>query len=66
MPIITMPVWFWLGIGAATVVALAMLGRAALAVILRNVGRELTELLELEPEVIARSTRTTVRPAVRA
>jgi hypothetical protein len=63
---IVVSVWFWLGIGAATVVALAVLGSAALAVILRNVGRELTELLELEPEVVARQTRTRVRPAVRA
>jgi hypothetical protein len=63
---ITMPVWFWLGIGAATVVALAMFGSAALIAILRNVGRELTELLELEPKAVARPTRTRVRPAVRA
>jgi hypothetical protein len=63
---ITMPVWFWLGIGAATVVALAVFGSAALIAILRNVGRELTELLELEPEAVARPTRTRVRPAVRA
>ena len=61
-----MPVWFWLGIGAATVAALAVFGSAALIVILRNVGRELTELLELEPEAVARPTRTRVRPAVRA
>jgi hypothetical protein len=63
---ITMPVWFWLGIGAATVVALAVLSSAALIAILKNVGRELTELLELEPEAVARPTRTRVRPAVRA
>ena len=63
---ITMPVWFWLGIGAATVVALAMLGSAALIAILRNVGRELTELLELEPEAIARPTRMRTQPPVRA
>jgi hypothetical protein len=61
-----MPVWFWLGIGATTVVALAVFGSAALIAILRNVGRELTELLELEPEAVARPTRTRVRPAVRA
>ena len=63
---ITMPVWFWLGIGSATVFALAMLSSAALVVILRSVGRELTELLELEPQPVARPTRTRVRPAVRA
>jgi UPF0716 family protein affecting phage T7 exclusion len=63
---ITMPVWFWLGIGAAAVVALAVLSSAALIAILKNVGRELTELLELEPEAVARPTRTRVRPAVRA
>jgi hypothetical protein len=62
---ITMPVWFWLGIGAATVVALAVLGSAALAVVLRNVSREVTELLELEPLALARPTRTRVRPVVR-
>jgi UPF0716 family protein affecting phage T7 exclusion len=63
---ITTPVWFWLGIGAATLVALVILGSAALIAILRNVGRELTELLELEPEAVARPTQTRVRPAVRA
>jgi hypothetical protein len=59
-----MPVWFWLGIGAATVVALAVLSSAALVAILRNVGREVTELLELEP--VARPVRTRVRAAIRA
>jgi hypothetical protein len=63
---IVVPVWFWLGIGAATVVALAMLSSAALVAIFGNVGRELTELLELEPEAVVRPTRTRVRPAVRA
>ena len=63
---ITMPVWFWLGIGAATVVALGVLSSAVVIAILRNVGRELTELLELEPEAVARPTRTRVRPVVRA
>jgi hypothetical protein len=63
---ITVPVWFWLGIGAATVVALTVMGGAALAVVLRNIGREVTELLDLEPLAIARPTRTRVRPPVRA
>jgi hypothetical protein len=61
-----MPVWFWLGIGAATVVALAVFGSAALIAILRNVGRELTELLELEPEAIAAPKSARVRTAIRA
>jgi hypothetical protein len=61
-----MPVWFWLEIGAATVVALTVLGSAALVVILRNVGRELSELLELEPVAVARPIRTRVRRAVKA
>jgi hypothetical protein len=59
---ITVPVWFWLGIGAATLAALSVLGGAALAVILRNVSREITELLELEPLALARPART--RPPV--
>jgi hypothetical protein len=63
---ITVPVWFWLGIGVTTVVALAVLGSAALVVILRNVGRELTELLELEPEAVAAPKSTRVRTAIRA
>jgi hypothetical protein len=61
---ITVPVWFWLGIGAATLAALSVLGGAALAVILRNVSREITELLELEPLALARPARTR-RPVVR-
>jgi hypothetical protein len=60
-----MPVWFWLGIGAATVVALAVVGSAALALILRNISREVTELLELEPLALSRPTGTRVRPVVR-
>jgi hypothetical protein len=60
-----MPVWFWLSIGAATVVALVVVGSAALALILRNISREVTELLELEPLAFARPTRTKVRPVVR-
>ena len=61
-----MSVWFWLGIGAATTVALAVLSSAALLAILRNVGREVTELLELAPEAVARPTTTRVRTAIRA
>jgi hypothetical protein len=61
---ITVPVWFWLGIGAATLAALSVLGGAALAVILRNVSREITELLELEPLALARPARTRA-PVVR-
>ena len=61
-----MPVWFWLGIAAATVVALAVFGSAALIATLRNIGREVTELLELEPEAVARAAQTRMRPAVRA
>jgi HAMP domain-containing protein len=59
-------VWFWLEIGAATVVALTVVGGAALVVILRNVGRELSELLELEPVAMARPIRTRARRAVKA
>lgn len=59
-----MPVWFWLGIGAATMVALVV-GTAALVAILRSVGRELTELLELEPLTLARPARTKVPPIVK-
>jgi len=59
-----MPVWFWLGIGAATVVALSVLASAIVAVLLRRISREVTELLELEPLAIARPARTRA-PVVR-
>ena len=58
-----MPVWFWLGSGGATLVALV--GSAALVAILRGIGRELTELLEHGPPTLARPARTKARPGVR-
>lgn len=62
---INMPVWFWLGIGAATIVALSVLAGAGLALTLRSISREVSELLELEPLTLARPTRTSVPPVVR-
>jgi hypothetical protein len=59
-----MPVWFWLAIGAATVVAVSLLASAVFAAILRSMSREVTELLELEPLAIARAARTRA-PVVR-
>ena len=58
-----MPVWFWIGGGAATLFALV--GTAALVAILRGVGRELTELLEHEPLTLGRPAAAKVRPPVR-
>jgi hypothetical protein len=59
-----MPVWFWLGSGAVTLVALVV-STAALVAVLRGVGREVTELFENEPLTLARPARTKVRPVVR-
>ena len=60
-----MPMWFWLGIGGAALFALSVLAGVVLAVILRGISREITELLELEPLVLAPPARTKAQKLVK-
>jgi len=44
-----MPVWTWIVIGSATVLALSVVASLAVAAILGRISREVSELLEPEP-----------------